>query len=417
MCYPNVYGRISLSNFLVTILVLISAFAALPAARADEALSSREYMTGDWGGARGRLADWGLGVTAEYSADILGNPAGGFRKKVDYAGLLNLYLDFDLEKIFGLKRTNLIVSGYWASGWSLSERAIGNYFTVAGDFNGNSAGLYQFFLQTSFWNEKLGIAIGRIGVGDDFATTDAMGIYVNDAFDPGPISLAYNLPAFLSNPFAAFGIRINVRPVETFYVAAGIYNASPGTAKNPRFDGHIDFGFGDGAILIAEAGFTPGGEESGDGYRAGVYYDTGKFNDLAQDGKSETGNYGFYAIAEQTVYRESMDGGQGLTLWASGTLAPDQEINTFPYFLSGGMLYEGLIPGRDQDVAAFGAAYGILSRDIEGQDFEIALEWTYEYQIYPWLALQPDVQWIINPGATGDTPDALVAGVQISLDL
>ncbi|HML95861.1 MAG TPA: carbohydrate porin [Thermodesulfobacteriota bacterium] len=404
-------------NFLLTILVLFSAFAALAPVRADEVLSSREYMTGDWGGARQRLEDWGLTVTAEYSADILGNPAGGFRKKVDYAGLLNLYLDFDLEKIFGIKRTNLIVSGFWASGWSLSARALDNYFTVAGDFNGNSAGLYQFFLQTSFWNEKLVIAVGRMGAGDDFAITDAMGVYVNDAFDPGPVSLAYNIPAFLSNPYAALGIRVDIRPVETFYIAGGVYNASPGTTKNPRFDGHIDFSFGDGAILIAEAGFTPGGEESGDAYKAGVYYDTGKFNDIAEDGKTETGNYGFYAFAEQMVYRESMDGGQGLTLWAGGTLAPDEEINTFPYFLSGGMLYEGLIPGRDNDVAAFGAAYGILSRDIEGQDFEIALEWTYAYQLYPWLALQPDVQWIINPGGTGEIPDALVAGVQVSLDL
>ena len=407
-----------MSNLLPTILLFFSIFAALPAARADEALSSREYMTSDWGGERQRLADWGLTVTVEYSTDILGNPIGGIRKRLEYAGLLNVYLDFDLEKIFGLKRTKLVVSGYWASGWSLSERALGNYFTVAGDFNGNSAGLYQFFLQTGFWNEKLVVAAGRIGVGDDFATTEAMGVYVNDAFDPGPISLAYNLPAFLSNPFAAFGIRVDVRPVETFYISGGVYNASPGTVKNPRFDGHIDFGFGDGAILIAEAGFTPGGDkEIGDGYRFGVYYDTGKFNDVAEDGISETGNYGFYAIAEQTVYRETMNGSQGLTLWASGTLAPDEEINTFPYFLSGGMLYEGLIPGRDEDVAAFGAAYGILSRDIEGQDFEIALEWTYVYRLYPWLALQPDVQWIINPGGTGDIPDALVAGVQISLDL
>ena len=308
--------------------------------------------------------------------------------------------------------------GFWASGWSLSARALGNYFTVADDFNGNSAGLYQFFLQTSFWSERLILAAGRMGVGDDFVTTEAMNVYVNDAFNPGPISLAYNLPAFLSNPFAAFGIRVDVRPVETFYISGGVYNASPGTVKNPRFDGHIDFGFGDGAILIAEAGFTPGGDkEIGDGYRFGVYYDTGKFNDVAEDGISETGNYGFYAIAEQTVYRETMNGSQGLTLWASGTLAPDEEINTFPYFLSGGMLYEGLIPGRDEDVAAFGAAYGILSRDIEGQDFEIALEWTYVYRLYPWRALQPDVQWIINPGGTGDIPDALVAGVQISLDL
>ena len=167
-----------------------------------------------------------------------------------------------------------------------------------------------------------------------------------------------------------------------------------------------------------QAARSPGGdEERGDGYRFGVYYDTGKFNDLAEDGKTETGNYGFYVLAEQTVYLESAGGSQGLTLWASATLAPDEDINTFPYFLSGGMLYEGLIPGRDRDVAAFGAAYGSLSPELEGQDFEIALEWTYVYQLFPWLALQPDVQWIINPGGTGDTPNALVAGVQISLDL
>ncbi|MEZ4547489.1 MAG: hypothetical protein R3B51_07140 [Thermodesulfobacteriota bacterium] len=70
MCYPNVYGRISLSNFLLTILVLISAFAGAPGGAGRRAVVTR-YMTGDWGGARRRLADWGSGVTAEYSADIL----------------------------------------------------------------------------------------------------------------------------------------------------------------------------------------------------------------------------------------------------------------------------------------------------------------------------------------------------------
>ncbi|MCC6712640.1 MAG: carbohydrate porin [Candidatus Dadabacteria bacterium] len=404
-------------NFLLTILVLFSAFAALTPARAGEALSSRRYLTGDWGGARQRLADWGLTPSITYSADIQGNPAGGFRKKIEYAGLLNVYLDFDLEKIFGLGRTKLVVSGFWALGNDLSKSAIGNYFTVADDFNGDYGGLYQLFVQTTFAGERLLLAAGRMGVGDDFAALAAAGNYVNDAINPIPDSLAYNISAFLSNPDAALGARFTVKPAETFYIAGGVYNADPDSTRISGFTADIDFTLDDGVLLIAEAGFTPGGDDAaGNAYKLGVYYDTGEFDHLSEDGEARNGNYGFYVAAQQMVYGEP-GSDDGLTLWATGTLAPDEDVNTFPYFLSGGVLYEGLIPGRGEDVAALGAAYGRLSRELEGQDYEMVLEWTYACQVFQWLVLQPDVQWIINPGGTGDIPDALVAGVQVSLDL
>lgn len=405
-------------SIILTFLILLFAFAALPYAHADEPLSSRQYLTGDWGGARKRLMDWGLTPTATYSADIQGNPAGGFRKKIEYAGLFNLYLNFDLEKIFGLKRTKLVVSGFWALGNDLSKSAIGNYFTVADDFNGDYGGLYQLYLQTSFMQERIVLALGRMGIGDDFATVGAAGNYVNDAISPIPDSLAYNIPAFLTNPDAALGARFSVKPVEIFYLAGGVYNADPDSTRISRFSSNIDFKFDEGVILIAEAGFTPDGNEAtGNAYKLGAYYDTGKFDLLSKDEEERNGNYGFYAALQQTVYKEPGSEDDGLALWATATLAPDEEINTFPWFLSGGLLYEGLIPGRAEDVAAFGAAYGSLSSELEGQDFEIVLEWTYACQVFPWLVLQPDLQWIINPGGTGDIPDALVAGVQISLNL
>ncbi len=383
-------------------------------------LSTREYLTGDWGGLRDRLIEWGLTPTADYSATILGNPAGGMRKGVKYAGLLNVYLDFDLEKLLKLGGTKLVVSGSWAYGESLSEDDIGNFFTVSSDFNGKSVSLYQFFIETHLWRDRVTVALGRMGIGDDFATADVFGVYINDAFNQHPISLSYDIPAFLSDPDAALGSRIMVRPADEFYIAGGVYSADPDSRRNRDVSVDIDFTF-DGVILISEAGYTPGRARHSEGlpgeYKFGAYYDTGEFEELADEEEKRQGNYGFYIVADQMVYRESGDGSQGLTLWATATLAPEEEINTFPLFLSVGCVYEGLLPGRDNDIAGFGFAYGKLSRDLEDQDYEIGIEGTYIFQVTPWLGLQPDVQVIIHPGGSSSIPDALVAGMQISVDI
>ena len=50
------------------------------------------------------------------------------KKGIQYAGLLNAYLKFDLEKLLSIKRTKFIISGSWASGRSLSNKDIGNIY-------------------------------------------------------------------------------------------------------------------------------------------------------------------------------------------------------------------------------------------------------------------------------------------------
>jgi porin len=47
----------------------------------------------------------------------------------------------------------------------------------------------------------------------------------------------------------------------------------------------------------------------------------------------------------------------------------------------------------------------------------VALELTYILQVSRWLQVQPDVQYIINPGGTGRIRDALVIGFQIAVNL
>ena len=46
----------------------------------------------------------------------------------------------------------------------------------------------------------------------------------------------------------------------------------------------------------------------------------------------------------------------------------------------------------------------------------MALEWTHEFSITPWLSVQPDIQYIIKPSGTSTIPDALVLGGEIAIN-
>ena len=100
------------------------------------------------------------------------------------------------------------------------------------------------------------------------------------------------------------------------------------------------------------------------------------------------------------------------------------------FVVNAGIVYQGPIPGRDRDTAAAAVVYGGWSRELRDtqrarraldagargpQTYEVVLEWTYTVAVTPWLNVQPDVQYIIRPGARGDVPNALVLGTEIAV--
>ena len=57
-----------------------------------------------------------------------------------------------------------------------------------------------------------------------------------------------------------------------------------------------------------------------------------------------------------------------------------------------------------------------FSKDVEMKDVEhteTAIEFTYRAEICPWLILQPDVQYIINPSMDPSLKNALQIGVRL----
>jgi len=76
-----------------------------------------------------------------------------------------------------------------------------------------------------------------------------------------------------------------------------------------------------------------------------------------------------------------------------------------------GVVYQGLVPNRDDDVLGAGFTWAELFRG--GSNQETAVELFYKAQLTPKLSFQPDLQYISTP--SGLYRDALVAGVRFQV--
>lgn len=384
-----------------------------------EAWLQQEYATGNWGGLRDHLNRAGVNPELEFTTDLLANPIGGARQNGAYAGLWYGTTVFDLERLAGLQGLELFASAAWTQGRDLSGDDIKNFFDVAQVFNGRAIRLSNLYLEQSLLEERLNLAFGRLTVGNDFAATSAYGFYVNAAVNGNPTGILANTPSFTTSPFAQWGARITGTPTPEFYVSAGLYNADPAVQDDSAHG--IDFTFNpwDGVLGVAELGYQPKSVSIFSGlpgeYAVGAYIDTSRYTFLDKPQRSESENYGFYAIAQQMVYRETSSADEGLTLWGTVALNPDQSINTAPVTAIGGAVYQGLIPGRPQDATAIGVAYASFSDNLPGQTYELALEANHRFQVGSSFYLQPTVQYVVNPGG-GGIPDALVLGSEVSID-
>ena len=90
----------------------------------------RDHLFGDWSGLRSKLDEEGFSPTLSFVTDIAGNPIGGRDRGLTHADNLGLDLLFDLDKLVSLKGSTFLVSMSQRSGTSLSQKYVGNVFTV-----------------------------------------------------------------------------------------------------------------------------------------------------------------------------------------------------------------------------------------------------------------------------------------------
>jgi len=437
----------------IILLIIIWAAVAMAAETNDvpaflspvEAWLEQDTATGGWNGYREKLKEGGLSISSNFTADIGGNPVGGLKRRCTYAGFLDLCVGLDLEKIAGLKGMALSVSNFLASGNNLSN-SVGDFFGVQEIYTSGNYFFGELDLSWSLMDDTLTLEAGRLFAGDVFAKSEFGQYYLNGGINDNLTSLTANV-FFPHYNIAAWAVRAGYQPNDDWNCAAGMYNADPGVDRIEKHGADFSFNMYNGYMAIGQITYSHGHDKNGSGLPGsttfGSYYQSSRFQDLEDDTKRWHGNHGYYVVFDQMIYRadgptgekrvkrpltyaeeakkpykrrdaKSPDRPKGLSVWAGGYLAPNKNINPQRYQITGGLVYQGLPPGRDRDVTAFCVIMGKFSDKLEGQGMETVLELNHRFQLGPWFYITPDIQYIIRPSGSNDIDDALVLGFEVS---
>ena len=244
------------------------------------------------------------------------------------------------------------------------------------------------------------------------------------------------------------GIRLAFMPVKAFTFQTAIFEGNKFPQNVNRHGFRYSFNREFGYFWINEAQLRWFQNEDSSGlagtFKVGAWVHTARFANPS-DGELLDGNYGFYFIVDQILYRQrgemvaatsgrddkmvssnkdaAKEAGKGLNWFGRLGFAP-QDQNFIGFYFDTGLTYKGIIPSRDDDTIGIAFDYAQLSSGAQqaaivsgsvGVGAEMVLEVTYQAQITKWLSMQPDLQFVINPGGNQDLKNALVIGLRTAI--
>ena len=232
---------------------------------------------------------------------------------------------------------------------------------------------------------------------------------------------------------------------------AGVFNGSPdsnnsGDSQQENPSG-TTFALNGGVLAIMEVQYAypslgamvdPDSPEPLAGvYRLGMWYDSENFADQRYDStgrslanpagngvaRSHSGDYGIYAVVDQMIWRDPLDedGDRAISFFTRAMGTPQTNRNLIDFSLNIGLAMHEPIPHRGDDTVGVGLGYAHVSEDASDLDRdtgfysksffpvrggETFIEATYQYELTPWCFLQPDFQYVFNPGAGIPNPNS-----------
>jgi porin len=399
-----------------------------------------ETLTGDWGGLRSTLYRNGVDMGFTHKSDVMANVSGGIKNGTVWIGHTEARVSLDLEKLLGWNAATAYFHYHSDLGSKFNTHYVGGFMGVDNvEVARNTAQFYNAWIEKSFFKESLSIRAGLYPIDSEFYVTDTSGLFLAPPYGMSNEIAQTDTPAIF--PLGALAVRAKyISPGKNLYVQAALLDGVAGDPNHP-YGTHIRLGHGEGTMSIVEFGYIPQEQDSAgetgkpeaaetnkekaetfNKTAIGFWRYTRKFDDL--NATDASGNpkrrhaQGAYLLAERTLYVEKDHPSQGLAGFVRfGTATED--VHQVDWTASLGLRYHGLIAGRDDDVAGIAATVNhtsdkyqrVNSSDNTETDWEI----TYRAQIKPWLALQPNMQYIVNPGMDPTVENAWVVGFRTEI--
>lgn len=185
---------------------------------------------------------------------MAGNPVGGISPHgFTYCDNIALGLFLQTEKLFGWKDGYFMMSLLQRDGLNLSQKNIGNQFTVQQVFGGPTFHWYELSYEQKFFDAHASVKLGRIAAGDDFAVSPLYWLYMNNGIDGNLQALPVN-GRFSTYPNTVWGSRLKVDLTSTTVARLGVYQATPLNSINGL---NWDFYPSNGVMLLGQYSWNP----------------------------------------------------------------------------------------------------------------------------------------------------------------
>jgi porin len=417
-----------------------------------------DALLGDLGGLRSRLAEDGIGFGLQNQTELWGNLTGGRRQGIEYDGLATASLCIDLDKAAQWKGATIFASGFQIYGPGPSIPLVGALQLVSNIEATPSTKLYDLWFEQQLFDGKVAVRFGQEGSNDEMMLAGYAGLFLNSSFGY-PAMLAIDLPSGGPNyPLATPFVRVNFSPSNEISLVGAVYTedpAPPGSGDPQLRDRHgTAFRLNDHALSFTELWYSPAflaSQNLPGTYKLGIWYATGPFADTRHDRlgislanpasngipQTHSGDYAIYWIINQMLWHKPKTEAQGIGVFLQIMHGPDDR-NLSNLFIEGGLNWKGPFAGRSHDTAGIALTYAGIGATARGfsQDVvfysglgtpyaqgEPIIEATYRARLTPWLKVQPDLQYVINPGAgipTARNPaplkNALVTGIRVTVN-
>ena len=423
-------ARSTRTQFFLPMLLIAATMLALPSTAAadcgvtETGIPEEAVVAIDPWGVRRAMAKSGIGVGGTYYGEFFAN-SGGVHQGGEYDGGLHLYLTADMHQLGLWKGLCFYVDGFQLHGVSITAANLGSLIPVSGIEATPATRLFEIWFEQFMLDKKLSVKVGQIAVDTEFMLSEGAAWLLSATYGWPPITAADLPNGGPAYPLSQPAVRIAINPNERFGLMAAVYNGdpAPGCEGDPQVcNNHgLEFNFNDPPLLFAEASYRynqsrlPGTIKVG-GWNHFDKFDHQRFDSgggliavTGNPGRPLDHNWGLYGIIDQYVWRmpDSNDEPKGVAIFARFVGAPDDR-NLVDFYTDMGITFTGMIPGRPDDALAIGFAYVGISDTVHAFDvdlglpvarnYESAVEICYTMQIRPGWLLQPDFQYIWQPG-------------------
>ncbi|WP_394762178.1 carbohydrate porin [Phenylobacterium sp.] len=271
--------------------------------------------------------------------------------------------------------------------------------------------LFEAWAEQSFGKPTQGgvaVRVGLIDLNSDFDSIEPAALFIDSSHGIAPdlSKSGRNGPSIF--PVSSAAVRLTWTPTEDWTVRGGVFDGVPGDPQHPKAFAAVRLSSEDGALGIAEVDHKLGKDAQ---VSLGAWRYTTASATL--DGAIRSHDSGVFGYVEGPVPR--LEGWSGWVRAGWG----NRDVQVVSGYVGGGVVRKGLVAGRSDDRLGFAvsrAAIAPAAQRLQGlRAAETTWEATYQVKVADWIAVQPDVQYLVHPSGRAGLPNVLVVGLRVVL--